>query len=227
MTKSYQWYYNGSAIGGATGKTHTLTTGQDDSSLIECRSTVTYGSDGVSALAKWTQTQEVGTQLLTRGRDVDGVSPWVFVGTMNRTASDSWNSPLGGTLGDTISNGGSLGAELRQTYTFSAATVYNFSVYVGKTKNQWNRLRIDTVSVWFDCTNGSIGTTEAGASNVAISDEGNAYRISMEVTPGAVASTVRLLLTEGDGSGTEPINATLDVDGFLLTEGTGLKAYPV
>jgi hypothetical protein len=170
---------------------------------------------------------EVGTQLLTRGRDVDGNSPWVFIGTMDRSASDSWNSPLGGTLGDTMTNGANTGSELRQTYTFSAATVYNFSVYCGKTKSQWIRLRIDTVSVWFDVVNGTIGTTEAGASNTAISDEGNAYRISFEYTPGAVSSTVRLYMTAGDGSGTEPADATLDVDGFLLTEGTGLKAYPV
>lgn len=53
MTKAYQWYYDGSLIGGATGKTHTLTTGQTDSNLIECRTEVTYGTDSVAALAEY------------------------------------------------------------------------------------------------------------------------------------------------------------------------------
>lgn len=53
MSRTRQWYYNGSAIGGATGKTHTLTSGQTDSDLIECRTEVIYGTDAVAALAEY------------------------------------------------------------------------------------------------------------------------------------------------------------------------------
>lgn len=53
MTKSYQWYYDGAAIPGATGKTHTLTSGQTDSDKIECRVEADYGADGVAALAEY------------------------------------------------------------------------------------------------------------------------------------------------------------------------------
>ena len=53
MAKTYQWYYDGSLIGGATAKTHTLTSGQTDSNLIECRVDADFGADEVAALAKY------------------------------------------------------------------------------------------------------------------------------------------------------------------------------
>jgi hypothetical protein len=53
MSRTYAWYYDGVAIGGATSKTHTLTSGQTDQDRIECRTEVTYGTDSVAALAEY------------------------------------------------------------------------------------------------------------------------------------------------------------------------------
>jgi len=53
MARTYAWYYDGSPIGGATSKTHTLTSGQTDQDRIECRTEVTYGADSVAALAEY------------------------------------------------------------------------------------------------------------------------------------------------------------------------------
>ena len=53
MTRAYQWYYDGASIGGATSKTHTLTSGQTDQDRIECRTQVDYGADSVAALAEY------------------------------------------------------------------------------------------------------------------------------------------------------------------------------
>ena len=234
MTKSYQWYYNNSAISGATGKTHTLTAGQTNSDLIECRSTVTYGSDGVAALAPWVQTQEIGTQLLLDGSSQDagqnfadtGGAPWNLINGITSTLN-TWNSPLGGTKGDTLNSDGLTTGETRGLFTFSASTVYNWSCYFAKTGHQWIRFRCEAVNVWFDVVNGTQGTTDAGASNVAITDEGNAFRCSFEITATGGASSVRIYMVPSDGSTSSSANSSVQVDGALLTEGTGLKAYPV
>ena len=177
----------------------------------------------------------VGEQLLLKadtsdaGRDWnDDSDPWNLIGVMTRSASNSWNSPLGGTLGDTLLNGADASSdECRGLYTFTASTVYNWSCYFGKTKHQWIRFRCEAVNVWFDVNNGTQGTTDGGASNVAITDEGNAFRCSFEITATGGASSVRIYMVPSDGSTSQTNDASIDVDGALLTEGTGLKAYPV
>ena len=45
-----QWYYDGVAVPGATGKTVTVGAGQLDRTLWECRTQVDYGSDSVAGL---------------------------------------------------------------------------------------------------------------------------------------------------------------------------------
>ena len=45
-----QWYYDGVAVPGATGKTVTVGAGQLDRTLWECRTQVDYGADSVAAL---------------------------------------------------------------------------------------------------------------------------------------------------------------------------------
>ena len=108
MSKTYQWYYNGSAIGGATAKTHTLTSGQTDSNLIECRVQVDYGADQVAALAKYVVTAPTVTDDFNRANE-------------NLEASANWTDDLGGVF-DIVSNqvrvatafGEAGGADLRQ-----------------------------------------------------------------------------------------------------------------
>lgn len=235
MTRAYQWFYNGSAISGATSKTYTLTTGQDDSDLIECRTSASYGSGGVSANGPWVATQEVGTQLLSAGsygdsgrQIVDDNVPWSLFNGLT-ASNNTWNSPLGGTLGDTLTQDATTGGEARNEFFFSTSTTYNFSAYFGKTKNQWVRLRLDGISQYFDVNNGVAGSALGGTtSNVAITDEGNAYRCSFEITTGGTISSneARVYMASDDAS-TSATNTSIDVDGILLTQGTGLKAYPV
>lgn len=176
----------------------------------------------------------VGEQLLLKadtsdaGRDwADDSDPWNLINGLTSTAN-TWSSPLGGTLGDTLSSDATAGHEARGLYTFTASTVYNWSCYFAKTGHQWIRFRCEAVNVWFDVVNGVAGSSpDAGASNIAITDEGNAYRCSFEITATGGASSARIYMVTGDSSTTSSTNSSVQVDGALLTEGTGLKAYPV
>lgn len=89
MTRTRQWYYDGSAIGGATGKTHTLTSGQTNSDLIECRTEVTYGADSVAALAEY---------LVTGGAGISRLAAATRISTSADTTSYNSTTHGGGTF---------------------------------------------------------------------------------------------------------------------------------
>ena len=103
MAKQYAWYYNGSAIGGATAKTHTLTSGQTDSNLIECRVQVDYGADQVAALAKYVVTAPTVTDDFNRADE-------------NLEASANWTG--GGSIFAIVSN------QVRVASIFGGITEY-------------------------------------------------------------------------------------------------------
>ena len=108
MSKTYQWYYNGSAIGGATAKTHTLTSGQTDSNLIECRVQVDYGADQVAALAKYVVTAPTVTDDFNRANE-------------NLEASANWTDDLGGVF-DIVSNQVRAATQFGGTIAYTGAT---------------------------------------------------------------------------------------------------------
>lgn len=76
MARTRAWYYDGVAIGGATGKTHTLTTGQTDSSLIECRTEVDFGADSVAALAGYVAAASVLDDFNRADENLEASANW-------------------------------------------------------------------------------------------------------------------------------------------------------
>lgn len=138
MSKVYQWFYNGVAIGGATSKTHTLTSGQTDSNLIECRVQVDYGTDSVAALAEYAASAgSPNPQAIlenTTTQTAYTTAAWTPPAGSNRAvflclavsydSADGTNSTVG-----TVTWGGNAGtkvAELVVTGTGATAAIYRW-----------------------------------------------------------------------------------------------------
>lgn len=192
MTKTYQWYYDGSAIGGATSKTHTLTSGQTDSNLIECRVTADYGTDSVGALAEFSsggtevfsddfnranealETSANWTQIFATNSSFDVVSNALdFTSTLG--AASSLQTATGATLSNdqygelkiaSITNAGGnvvIGVTARDTST-GAGTSRNFYYWSYNHESGNNLLELRT------CVGGSFTTIDSSAQTLAAND---------------------------------------------------------
>ena len=163
-----------------------------------------------------------GTNLLVGGRDLTDAA-WIHTNTT--PTADTWSSPLGAG-GDTLTSD-TTSSETAQAYANWGAGAYNLSAYVNKGgSHRWVRMRMASISVWFDVIDGVVGTN-SGATSAQVIDAGTAWRIEIIGSPGAGSAQVRFNFVNGDNSTTEVSAAAVQLDGILLTSGATLRDYPV
>lgn len=132
MTKTHQWYYDGVAIGGATAKTHTLTSGQTDSDRIECRVQVDYGADSVAALAEYAAPTFTPADLFAAsetGYVFDPATTGIYTDDYPGVTTAATNGTRVGNLRDDIGSAGTIDwgnavADRKPLYVESGAVKY-------------------------------------------------------------------------------------------------------
>ena len=169
--------------------------------------------------------EEARTNLLVRSEEFENVA-WTPSNVATPTANIAV-APDGTLTADKIitSNGLSSGLVF-QTFALSASTTYTFSAYAKAVEWGWTTLQLrgpENVSAgaWFDLTNGSVGTIDAGVS-ATIQAVGNGwYRCAVTKTTGTGVSTSRQRIYTTNANN---VFATGDGTSGILLWGAQLEA---
>jgi len=150
--------------------------------------------------------EDTGTNLCLQSEDFS--TTW----TTSRVtiSTDSVSGPDGNSTADTIvaSTNDNAGHFSQQAITFAATTQYTVSVYVKRSTTDWVAIRTNLsdsyVGAWFDLSDGTKGTVDAGIDDTTIEAVPGAtgwYRISLtdtSVTGGSL--NIRLHVCDADNS---------------------------
>jgi hypothetical protein len=166
--------------------------------------------------------------LLTRTEEFN-TAPWQKIGAQTVT-SDAAVAPNGTTTADKLIP--SAVSDLQAVYqgqTFAAAT-YTVSVYAKAAEYSWLFVRVDGVGngyVWFNLSNGTIGTQEAGRTG-SISSQGNGwYRCAVTWT--STGGTGNVLIGASNANATSVFTGNASngilIWGAQLETGSTATAY--
>lgn len=146
--------------------------------------------------------------LLTYSEQFDNA---VWVKDQSSIDANTASAPNSTQTADYIKEDGTTNVhQVRGNFTVISGATYNFSVYIKAGNRTWASFSFSnpTASVFFNLTNGAIGTTTGSVSGSVISVGNGWYRCSATVTATATTLTVRIQA------------ATSDNTNFYLGDGT-------
>lgn len=163
--------------------------------------------DATSLTPKGLLIEEQRSNLLLRSQEFN--TTWTPTRATVGSDVTATNAPDGSTSADKIieDNTASDTHYIGQTYTFTGVQTHTFSVFLKAGERTWARLNMGTAAfsgdkgAYFNLSNGTVGTVDAGTT-ASIESSGNGWyrcRITATSITGGLTASYRIFVSAGDG----------------------------